>query len=85
MNTNSIKDLVLVMLSRCRACRDDDAHLIGHIIKNFPEISQNKGNYMETIRRTRQHIQNDLVIFPPSQEVFIARKEKQARIEKFGV
>lgn len=55
-----VKGAVLIILSHCEQCRKDDNHLLDHIRRAFPQL---KAKAPESIRRSRQYIQNYLGLF----------------------
>lgn len=46
--------IVDIYLESCWSCRNDDEHMRNHIHKKYPSLNS------ETLRRTRQKIQNTL-------------------------
>lgn len=67
----SVKAIVSEYLSKCEDCRNDGNHLVRHIWVFYPSFNP------ETIRRTRQKIQNDYGLFLANKETQYRRQAKE--------
>lgn len=88
------KEKVAEILQNIPQTRENDNLLIAYFIKDvygmqntFDIALATKKNIYETIRRTRQKVQEDNPLLRPSKEVYEARleKEKKVREEVRGV
>lgn len=89
----TVEDRVIYILERYPEARNDDLYLIilywryfdelGKYIRFVPYEVIKKATRPETIRRTRQYVQNTLGLYPPTRESVIKRRkraEKRMRI-----
>ena len=82
----TVESRVLFILERYPEARNDDLYLIilywrlfdelGRYIRFVPYEVIKKATRPETIRRTRQYIQNTLGLYPPTRESVIRRRRR---------
>ncbi len=82
----SVEDRVKFILERHPEARNDDLYLIilywryfdelGRYIRFVPYEIIRKATRPETIRRTRQYVQNTLGLYPPTRESVIRKRRK---------
>ena len=70
------KEIVEAYLEMCWSCRNNDQHMINHIRKKYPYLN------FETLRRTRQKIQNTEGKYQADLETQAWRQAKQHFMEK---
>jgi len=76
----TIKERVIYVLEKYPEARNSDMYLIQYIPYNV--IKRHDGLF-ESIRRARQHIQNTLGLFPPTDpEVIKKRRRKEKVLER---
>lgn len=84
-----VMDRVQMLLERDPKTRENDNLLIAYFLKDeygiqntFDVAMQIKGNVYESIRRARQKIQETNPMLRPSDEVYRARMEQEARVRE---
>ena len=73
---NHTKQIVECYLELCWSCRNSDEHMINHIRNKYPYLN------FETLRRTRQKIQNTEKRLQADMETQAWRQAKQHFMEK---
>jgi hypothetical protein len=73
---NHTKQIVECYLELCWSCRNSDEHMINHIRNKYPYLN------FETLRRTRQKIQNTEKRLQADIEIQAWRQAKQHFMEK---
>jgi len=88
----TIKDRVIYILENYPEARNSDFYLIVCYIREFvPELSKyiqyipynvikKHDGLFESIRRARQHIQNTLGLFPPTDPEVIKKRRKKEKV-----
>ena len=88
----TIKDRVTYILEKYPEARNSDLYLIICYIREFvPELSKyiqyipynvikKHDGLFESIRRARQHIQNSLGLFPPTDPEVIKRRRRREKV-----
>jgi len=77
----TIKDNVVLLLNEDERCRNDDTYLILRYWQRFDYLQVDLSVFdsltkAESIRRSRQNIQNDDGLFPPTDPIVRAYRER---------
>ena len=85
---NTIASKVEILLEENEECRNDDLFLIFEYWRKFDDsklkMPTHKITSPESIRRIREHIQNDLNKYPPTKEEVRRKREiHRRRVKRF--